>query len=105
MNVSLKDRRTVLRRVVKPIPHVIEIVEGLETNDVELIFSEFDKLMAKNEEGLMMKKLNSVYLPNDRGLDWVKLKGEYMEGMTDTLDLLVIGGYFGEGKVRIGVSI
>jgi len=57
----------------------------------------------KNEEGIIIKKLNSVYSPNDRGMDWVKLKSEYMEGMTDTLDLIVIGGYFGEGRVRIGV--
>jgi len=105
MNVSLKDRRKVLRKVVTPVPHVVEVVEGVETTDVEMIFSEFDKVMQKNEEGIIIKRLNSVYSPNDRGLDWVKLKSEYMEGMTDTLDLIVIGGYFGEGRVRIGVRI
>jgi len=104
MNVSLKDRRKVLRKVVTPVPHVVEIVEGVETTDVELIFSEFNNVMQKNEEGIIIKKLNSVYSPNDRGMDWVKLKSEYMEGMTDTLDLIVIGGYFGEGRVRIGAG-
>jgi len=105
MNVGLKDRRTVLRRVLNPVPHVVEVVEGVETTDVELIFSEFDKVMQRNEEGIIIKKLNSVYAPNDRAIDWIKLKGEYMEGFTDTLDLVVIGGYFGEGRVRIGVII
>lgn len=60
--------------------------------------------MLNNDEGIIVKRVDSIYSPNDRGIDWVKLKGEYVEGMIDTLDLLIIGGYFGEGRVRIGVS-
>jgi len=26
------------------------------------------------------------------------MKGDYYEGIVDTLDLMIIGGYFGEGK-------
>lgn len=104
MNVSLKDRKMVLKRVLKPIPHQIEVVAGVDTTDIERVFIEFDNAMLHNEEGIIVKKQNSIYSPNDRGIDWIKLKGEYVEGMIDTLDLLIIGGYFGEGRVRIGVS-
>lgn len=103
LNVKLRDRKTVLKRVVKPIKHKFEVIGGHETTNVEDVFKEFDKAMLKNEEGIIIKQLDSVYSPNDRGTSWIKLKGDYMEGMTDTLDLLIIGGYFGEGRVRIGV--
>lgn len=103
LNVKLKDRKMVLKRVIKNIKQKFEVVTGHETTNVDDIFREFDKAMMRNEEGIIIKQLDSIYLPNDRGTSWIKLKGEYMEGMTDTLDLLIIGGYFGEGRVRIGV--
>lgn len=49
----------------------------------------------------MIKKLDSVYKPNERSSNWIKLKGEYIDSLGDTLDLVIIGGYFGERK-RIG---
>jgi ATP-dependent DNA ligase len=83
---------------------LIEFVEGIQTRNIEDVYHEFDKVIQRNEEGIILKKLDSVYEPNERALSWVKLKGDYMEGLTDTFDLLIIGGYFGEGKVRLGVS-
>ena len=104
MNVNLRDRKMVLKRVIKPVKRMFEVVVGHETTNVDEIFKEFDKAMVKNEEGVIIKQMNSVYIPNDRGTSWIKLKGEYIEGMYDTLDLLILGGYFGEGRVRIGVA-
>ena len=104
MNVSLKDRKMVLKRIIKPIPMLLEIVTGKETENIEEIFTEFDNAMLRNEEGIIIKRLDSVYSPNERGADWIKLKSEYLDGMMDTLDLLIIGGFFGEGKTRIGVK-
>lgn len=49
------------------------------------------------EEGIVIKDPNSVYRPNTRKGGWIKLKPEYVDSMMDQLDLLIIGGYFGEG--------
>jgi ATP-dependent DNA ligase len=49
----------------------------------------------------MIKRIDSPYKPNERSNNWVKLKGEYIDSIGDTLDLIIIGGYFGERK-RIG---
>ena len=51
----------------------------------------------KREEGIMIKNPDSVYKPNVRKGGWFKIKPEYVGGLMDELDVLVIGGYFGVG--------
>lgn len=43
-----------------------------------------------------------MYIPKERGSNWIKLKGDYIEGLTDTLDLIILGGYFGDSSYRHG---
>lgn len=47
-----------------------------------------------------MKLCGAPYGLNERGDSWVKLKPDYMEGVTDTLDVVIVGGYLGDGSVR-----
>jgi len=49
-------------------------------------------------EGLMLKNLNSPYRAGIRGSNWLKLKREYQNELGDSLDLIVIGGFFGKGR-------
>lgn len=49
------------------------------------------------EEGLVVKSVSSLYKPNTRKGGWLKIKPEYIDGLMDELDLIIIGGYFGEG--------
>ena len=49
-------------------------------------------------EGLMLKTLDSAYRAGTRGSNWLKLKREYRNELGDSLDLVVIGAYFGKGR-------
>ena len=49
-------------------------------------------------EGLMLKTLNAPYRAGTRGSNWLKLKREYRNELGDSLDLVVIGAYFGKGR-------
>jgi DNA ligase-4 len=60
--------------------------------------------MERNEEGIMLKDPESLYVPKERGTNWLKMKGDYIEGLTDTLDLIIIGGFFGDKSYRQGDS-
>ncbi|KAH7960734.1 hypothetical protein HPB49_022607 [Dermacentor silvarum] len=54
------------------------------------------------EEGIVLKRLTSVYKPNARRAGWLKLKPEYVDNLVSDLDMLILGGYFGEGR-RSGI--
>jgi ATP-dependent DNA ligase len=103
MGAVLSERKQVLAKIVTEVPNVLEVIEGTECSSVESVFECFNNSVKNNEEGIIIKAQSSVYQPNLRSLKWVKLKSEYMDSIGDTLDLLVIGGYFGEKK-RTGAS-
>ena len=50
------------------------------------------------EEGIMVKNPESVYRPNTRKGGWFKIKPEYVGGLMDELDVLIVGGFFGVGS-------
>jgi DNA ligase 1 len=57
----------------------------------------FAAAQARGNEGLMIKDLNSPYLPGKRGKSWLKMKRELA-----TLDVVVTAVEYGHGK-RVGV--
>ena len=46
----------------------------------------------------MLKTPDSPYRAGTRGSNWLKLKREYRNELGDSLDLVVIGAYFGRGR-------
>ncbi len=51
-------------------------------------------------EGIIAKAVGdgSIYRAGARGWQWIKYKRDYRSGMTDTVDLVVVGTYAGAGK-------
>ncbi|XP_010528512.1 PREDICTED: DNA ligase 6 isoform X2 [Tarenaya hassleriana] len=51
-------------------------------------------------EGIMVKSLHSDsgYFPSKRSDSWLKVKRDYVEGLNDTLDLVPIGAWHGNGR-------
>ena len=66
-------------------------------DSVEELEAYFEQAMARGNEGLMIKDLQSPYMPGRRGRWWLKLKRELA-----TLDVVVTAVEYGHGK-RVGV--
>ncbi|MCH7940971.1 MAG: ATP-dependent DNA ligase, partial [Thaumarchaeota archaeon] len=97
LDVEYEKRREILEKIViendfaKLVPMTIiqnenEIEEFLENS------------INAGCEGLMLKVLNAPYKAGSRGSNWLKLKREYRNELGDSLDLVVIGAFFGRGR-------
>jgi DNA ligase-4 len=84
--------------VLHDVPRRIEIHPYLPATSKAEIESELRKVIASSSEGLVIKNPRSPYQLNDRNDDWVKVKPEYMTEFGESLDCLVVGGYWGSGK-------
>ncbi len=62
-------------------------------DSAEQLEAYFEQAMARGNEGLMIKDLNSPYMPGRRGRWWLKLKRELA-----TLDVVVTAVEYGHGK-------
>ncbi|XP_028785526.1 DNA ligase 6-like isoform X2 [Neltuma alba] len=51
-------------------------------------------------EGIMVKSLDvdAGYSPSKRTDTWLKVKRDYVDGLNDSLDLVPIGGWYGNGR-------
>jgi len=47
---------------------------------------------------VIIKKLDTIYTPGVRDYDWIKIKKSIDSNLVDTLDLVVLGYYYGSGK-------
>ncbi|MFQ5762760.1 MAG: ATP-dependent DNA ligase [Candidatus Bathyarchaeia archaeon] len=92
-------RRKTLERVVVQSERV-DIAKATETSDVGELEKFFQKAVEDGCEGLIVKSVNddSVYQAGARGWLWIKYKREYQALLTDTLDLTVVGAFYGRGK-------
>lgn len=88
----LVERRKILESVISESERVkiAKQVITAEREEIERIFSE---AINAGHEGVMLKNPNSPYVPGKRGKNWLKLKS-----VMETLDLVVVGGEWGEGK-------
>jgi ATP-dependent DNA ligase len=60
----------------------------------------------RHEEGIIIKQPDSYYLPSDRSArHWVKLKTDYIDELGDSLDLVILGGYYGKRQTEESINV
>ncbi|KAK1536606.1 DNA ligase I [Colletotrichum costaricense] len=94
---TLRDRHRALEKAVKGVHRRLEIHEYESATTPEAIEPLLRKVVAEASEGLVLKNPRSMYRLNSRNDDWLKVKPEYMSEFGESLDCVVIGGYYGSG--------
>ncbi|NHW89420.1 MAG: ATP-dependent DNA ligase [Archaeoglobales archaeon] len=92
IDMPLKERRNILKEYVNESER-LKIAEQIITDEKGTIERIFNEAVNAGHEGVMLKNPNSPYIPGKRGKHWLKLKS-----VMETLDLVVVGGEWGEGK-------
>ncbi|OAA37594.1 DNA ligase, ATP-dependent [Beauveria brongniartii RCEF 3172] len=95
---TLRDRHTALEKAVKPVHRRLEIHGYTSATSPDAIEPLLRDVVANASEGLVLKNPRSMYRLNSRNDDWLKVKPEYMSEFGESLDCIVIGGYYGSGK-------
>ncbi|KXS18341.1 ATP-dependent DNA ligase [Gonapodya prolifera JEL478] len=102
-NVSLAEkplhrRYEVLQSIIDPIPGRIAIIDQLRGTSSAQALHAFHAAIEAGQEGIIVKNPESRYVPNSRTMDWTKVKAEYVEGVSEHPDVVVVGGYYGTGN-------
>jgi len=91
------ERRRVLTKIVKEDRFAKMIPMSMIKNEGEVL-EVLENSINSGCEGLMLKMPQSPYKAGMRGSNWLKLKREYQNELGDSLDLIVVGAFFGKGR-------
>jgi len=94
------ERRKLMYESFKVVEGEFMFADHKDSANPEEIEVYLSKSIEDQCEGLMVKTLwkEATYEPSRRSHNWLKCKKDYLDGCGDTLDLVVIGAFYGTGK-------
>jgi len=97
LELEYQERRKILEKTVKEDDYAKHVPMTIIKSENEL--EDFlENSINSGCEGVMLKMLDKPYQAGSRGSYWLKLKREYRNELGDSLDLVVIGAFFGKGR-------
>ena len=101
LDVPMDARREYLKSSVQFIQNRVmisemRVVSGPPSERRLTMQKHLQYAVAEGLEGLVIKDMKSVYGPGTR--HWIKLKKDYLQGMADSADLIVLGAWYGSGN-------
>lgn len=101
VNKPFRERREHMYSAFEEIEGEFIFAKYGNTREIEEIQTLLEDSVKASCEGLMVKMLDGVeshYEPSRRSQNWLKVKKDYLAGVGDSLDLVVLGAYYGRGK-------
>ncbi|XP_050681911.1 DNA ligase 4-like isoform X1 [Leptidea sinapis] len=96
--LPLKQRLEILDLLFFNIPGVIQHSRRHIVKSNVDILNALNKAIENQDEGVVVKDVDSFYIANRRNAGWYKIKPEYTEGAMTDLDLVIIGADEAENK-------
>ncbi len=93
MNKPQSERREFIEKIVASLKRKIITTEKIISGDEKELEKFYDQALKAGVEGLILKNLSKEYIPGRKVGGWVKIKPTL-----EPLDLVIIGGTYGEGK-------
>lgn len=99
INESYPNRRKALEKTIKQ-NKIVKLARQITTDNINKVQDFFKQCLKRNAEGIIAKSnsKDSIYKAGTRGWNWIKWKKDYLKGVKDTYDLVVVGAYHGRGR-------
>ncbi len=98
------ERRKKLEEVV-PKGNNLDHSELMITDSAKEIEAFFEDAITRGLEGIIAKRLDAPYTAGSRNFNWIKLKRSYKGSLADTVDVVILGYYYGRGaRARLGIG-
>jgi DNA ligase 1 len=93
------ERRARLTQAITPSAR-LRLATAEQVSDEPALEMVFEQAVAEGCEGVIGKSLDPTagYQAGARGWQWIKLKRDYRTELSDTLDLVIVGGLAGRGR-------
>lgn len=82
----------------------IQLAESNTVSDTDEIKEYFRKYVENGLEGIIIKQFEGGYKPGIRNFEWLKIKRSIEKELVDTVDMAVVGYYYGSGR-RAGLGL
>lgn len=97
MDTPLKERSRQIEKVLHGIDTLIPAPAQILKKPEELQVM-LDDSISKGLEGVVVKRLDSLYEAGGRNFNWIKLKRHNRGELSDTIDCVILGYIYGKGK-------
>jgi DNA ligase-1 len=93
-----EKRINILEEKFGDIDNSMRVAKTKKMGSVDELNKTFDESVKKGLEGVIVKQLNGGYSAGKRNFEWIKLKKSMDRGLIDTVDMVVVGYYYGSGR-------
>ncbi|KAL7287403.1 hypothetical protein TKK_0018518 [Trichogramma kaykai] len=99
MNKPYSERLEYLRKAFTDREGVMQHCETSTVTNEQELHRLFNEALDRDEEGIVIKRHDARYSPNVREKSGCfKLKAEYSDKLVQDLDLIILGGEYGQGR-------
>jgi len=98
------ERRKKLEEVI-PQNNTLELSEMRLVETPKEIEEFFEDAISRGLEGIMAKRLDAPYTAGSRNFNWIKLKRSYKGSLSDSIDVVIVGYFYGKGaRAKLGIG-
>jgi DNA ligase-1 len=99
------ERVSLLEEKFKGVDNSLRVADTLRISSVNELREVFDRYIEQGLEGLIVKQFEGGYKAGKRNFEWIKLKKSMDRGLVDTVDMVVVGYYYGSGRrAELGIG-
>ena len=92
------ERIEILEKGLGNIDDSLRVAQTTKVTSIEELKNLFNEYISQGLEGVIVKQFNGGYDAGRRNFEWIKIKKSIDRGMVDTVDMVVVGYYYGSGR-------